>query len=128
ELAVVEPEGAIARLLVPSIMRPIRSPEARQASRRQIDEFGFENALQLIIKYSRAARQEGKLALQYLGTGRIDGRETYVIERTLPYTGQDGFYPDRKLTVHLDKQWLLPVACFCYWAAMSSPTSNSMSA
>jgi len=37
-----------------------------------------------------------------------------VIERILPYTGEEGEYPDRLLVVHIDKQWLVPTACICY--------------
>ena len=113
-LALAEPEGAVARLLVPSVALPIDGPEARSSSRRRIDQFGFENALELIITYCRAAQQQGQLGLRYLGQGQIDGRATYVIERTLPYSGEGGRFPDRKLVVHLDKQWLIPVACHTY--------------
>ena len=114
DLAVIEPQGAIARMLVPAIKLPINGTEANAASRRPIDQFGFENALQLILEYCYLSRDNGGLDLRYVGPGRIDNRDTYVLERTLPYDGSDGQYPDRKLVIHLDQQWLLPTACYCY--------------
>jgi len=113
-LAVVEPQGAIARLLVKSVYRPIHGEDAQKASRRTIDQFGFGNTLRLILKYSEIAAERGELSLKYVGTSQVDGRPTYVFERRLPYTGEDGFYPDRVLVVHLDQEWLLPTECFCF--------------
>jgi len=34
--------------------------------------------------------------------------------RHLPYTGPDGESPDARLVVHLDQEWLVPVACYSY--------------
>ncbi len=112
--AIVEPEGAIARLLVRSIPWPIHGTDAKKASRRMIDQFGFGNTLRLILKYSELAASRGELGLRYLGTSQVDGRSTYVLERRLPYAGEAGMYPDRVLIVHLDKEWLLPTECFCF--------------
>ncbi len=114
ELALAEPEGAIARLLVPSITLPINGSEAQATSRRTIDQFGFENALTLVIKYCRLARTESGFDLRYIGDGTVGDRETYVLERVLPYTGENNTYPDRRLVVHLDKQWLIPLSTHCY--------------
>lgn len=114
ELALAEPEGSIARLLVPSIALPINGSEAQATSRRTIDQFGFENALELIVKYCRLAATENGFALRYIGEGTVGGRETYVLERILPYTGDSNTYPDRRLVVHLDKQWLIPLSTQCY--------------
>ena len=114
ELALAEPEGAIARLLVPSIALPINGSEAQATSRRTIDQFGFENALELIIKYCRLAATEKGFDLRYVGDGTVGGRETYVLERVLPYAGENGAYPDRRAVVHLDKQWLIPLSTHCY--------------
>jgi len=114
ELALAEPEGAIARLLVPSIALPIKGSEAQATSRRTIDQFGFENALELIIKYCRLAEAEGGFELRYVGDGTVGDRQTYVLERVLPYAGENGTYPDRRAIVHLDKQWLIPLSTHCY--------------
>ena len=37
-----------------------------------------------------------------------------MIERRLPYTGEDGPYPDRLLAVFIDSEWLVPTGCFAY--------------
>ncbi len=112
--ALCEPEGAIARMLVSSIAMPIHGPDAKAASRRTIDQFGFEKALDLIIKYSEMAKENGELELSYIGQAKVGGRETYVFERLLPYTGEDGVYPDRLLVYHLDKETLMPLSCASY--------------
>jgi len=112
--ALCEPEGAIARAFISKILRPIHGAEAKAASRRTIDQFGFASTLDLIIKYSLIAQQRGELKLTHLGDGEVDGRPTYVFERRLPYTGEGGEYPDRVLVYHLDKETLLPVLCASY--------------
>ncbi len=112
--ALCEPEGAIARVIVRSILRPIHGAEAKAASRRTIDQFGFANALDLIIKYSLIARERNELKLAFVGTGNVDGRPTYVYERRLPYAGEGGEWPDRVLVYHLDTETLLPLSCASY--------------
>jgi hypothetical protein len=112
--ALCEPEGAIARTFISKILRPIHGADAKAASRRTIDQFGFGNTLHLIVKYAMLAHQRGELQLVHLGDGEVDGRPTYVFERRLPYTGEDGVYPDRVLVFHLDKETLLPVMCASY--------------
>jgi hypothetical protein len=114
ELALVEPGGAIIRVLISKIKQPIHGARAEQESRRTIDEFGFDKSLELIMKYSTIAEEEGVLQLEYVGRGSIGGRPTYVLERHLPYTGEDLPYPDNLLIVHIDQEHLLPTACFSY--------------
>lgn len=114
DLAWAKPGGAILRALVPRIKQPIHGPRAYKESRRTIDQFGFENTLELIVKYARIAESEGVLDLRYKGHGEIDGRPTYVFERRLPYTGEDKPYPDRILVYHIDQQYLVPTACYSY--------------
>jgi len=110
----VKPGGAILRALVPKIKQPIHGSRAKKEGRRSIDQFGFEQTLNLIVKYSEAAKKEGKLDLRYVGTGKVDDRPTYVFERRLPYTGEEKPYPDRLLVYHIDQQHLVPTACYSY--------------
>jgi hypothetical protein len=114
KLAVVEPAGAIARLFVDDVMRPIDGPDAKKAGRRQIDQFGFENSMQLILKYCDIAAQHHELDLKYVGEGTIGGRPTFVLERRLPYTDDNGTYPDRILVVHIDQEYMMPTCCISY--------------
>jgi hypothetical protein len=113
-LARVEPNGAIVRLFVQDTFVPIHGAEARKASRRAIDEAGFHATFDLLEAYNAAAAERGVLKIRYSGTGTIDGRPTYVIVRDLPYKGPNGPYPDARLILHLDQEWLLPVAVYSY--------------
>lgn len=112
--AVVDPAGAIASLLVSHVMRPIHGADAKKSSRRTIDQFGLRNAMSLIVKYGKQARDKGVLDLRYMGNGEVDGRETLVFDRRLPYTGDETVWPDRVLVVHVDKKLLVPVLCISY--------------
>lgn len=113
ELAYIKPSGILGGIGI-KVWRAIHGRDAELEARRTIDQFGFKNSLGLIIKYSELAKVEGKLDLEYVGDGMIDGRPTYVIERRLPYTGEEQPYPDRLLIVHIDKEWFLPTGCFSY--------------
>ncbi|MCK4659654.1 MAG: DUF1571 domain-containing protein [Phycisphaerae bacterium] len=113
KLALIKPSGILGGIGI-KVWRAIHGRDAKREARRTIDQFGFKNTLNLIVLYSHKANAEGKLSLEFVGNGMIDGRPTYVFERRLPYTGQEEPYPDRLLVVHMDKEWLLPVGCFSY--------------
>jgi hypothetical protein len=113
-LARVEPAGAVARLFVKDIFMPIHGADAQKASRRAIDEAGFRATFELLEKFNGVAEQNGVLDLRYGGVGTIDGRPTFVITRNLPYQGPAGPYPDARMVMHLDQEWLLPVAVYSY--------------
>lgn len=112
-IAKVEPNGAIARLFVSEAEIEIHGDAARKSSRRAIDDFGFRNTLQLLEDYNDISREAGVLDYRYAGQGEIDGRPTFVFHRFLPYR-EGGPYPDAKLIMHLDQEWLLPVAVYSY--------------
>lgn len=113
KLAKIEPAGAIIRLVVSEVEIPIHGERAKKTSRRSIDEFGFKSTLHLLNTYNARAEAEGVLDLRYTGTGEIDGRPTFIIERTLPYTDGSA-WPDAKMVMHLDQQWLQPLAVYSY--------------
>ena len=113
ELALIKPSGILGGIGI-KVWRDIHGRDAEREARRTVDQFGFRNSLDLIIKYSEKAAAEGELELKFVGDGTIDGRPTYVFERRLPYTGDEELYPDRLLVVHIDKEWLLPTGCFSY--------------
>ncbi len=114
ELAWAKPAGAILRAFVPKIKQPIHGWRAKKASRRTIDQFGFDKSFELILKYAHKAQKAGVLDLRFVGEGQIDSRPTYVFERRLPYTGHEEPYPDSLLVIHVDKEWLVPTACYSY--------------
>lgn len=112
--AVCEPSGAIARFLVGSVLRPIEGSEARKASRRTINQFGFGNSLRLILHYSELASARGESDLKFVHESEHDGQKTFLFHRRLPYSGETGLYPDRLLVFQLDQENLLPVSCISY--------------
>lgn len=114
KVARIEPAGVIARAFVSEVTRPIHGNEARKASRRTIDEFGFRALLTLLETYNTQAQKDGVLDYRYTGAGTIDERPTLVFERRLPFTNENGKYPDAKLVIHLDREWLIPVAAYSY--------------
>ncbi len=113
QMAVVEP-GAIARLFIPYVMREIQGVDAKKSSRRTIDQFGIRNSLSLVMKYCKLAEEQGQLKFEYVGNGEVGGRQTLVFERHLPYTNEDGIWPDRVLVVHIDKELYAPLLCEAY--------------
>lgn len=113
ELAVAQP-GVIARIFIKSVKRPIHGKLARASSRRFIDDFGFERTYDRLIQVCEMGRAKGQLSLEFMGTTIFDGRPVWVIRRVLPYTGEDGQYPDRTAEILIDQEYHVPVAIYCY--------------
>jgi hypothetical protein len=109
-LARVEPAGSVVRLFVKDLFMPIHGDRARNTSRRTMDECGFGAIFEMLSRINSLARDNGVLDLRFAGAGEVDGRPTFVLVRNLPYTGEKGTYPDARMVLHLDQQWLLPVA------------------
>lgn len=114
KLALVEPAGAIIRLLVSEVKLPINGERAKSASRRTMDEFGFGSTFELLDRYNSIAEERDALDFKFVGEDTVDGRPTFVFERHLPYAGGDGPYPDAKMVMHFDQEWLLPTAVYSY--------------
>lgn len=113
ELAVCQP-GPVARMLVKSLKQPIHGSMARRSSRRYVDEFGFTRALDLLIRYCDMAEREGVLDLTFCGETHFDGRPVWVVRRRLPYTDENGRFPDRLAEIYIDKDLRVPVAVYCF--------------
>jgi hypothetical protein len=113
KLAQVQPAGLI-KVLAKRVAQDIHGSSAKKASRKFIDAFGVANSLRMIIEYSQKAYERGELQLKYMGAGEIAGRPTFVIERRLPFTGEDGEYPDKLLIVHIDQEYGVPAAAMAY--------------
>ncbi len=111
--ALVQPHG-LAGVLIKSLKQPINGAMAKRTGRRSIDQFGFANALKLIVKYSEEAAAEDALSLTYEGVGEFDGRRVWIIRRVLPYTGEDGHYPDRVAITYIDVEHRVPIAIHTY--------------
>lgn len=107
--AFVQPAG-VAGLLVKSLKQPIRGTMAKRTGRRAIDQFGFERAMDLLVKYCDKAQADGALKLTYEGEADFKGQRVWVLRRELPYTGPDSDYPDRVAMIYIDEQLRIPVA------------------
>ncbi len=114
ECALVEPAGSLVRLIASKVSIPIHGTRARESSRHAIDEFGFRATIERVLTVNQRAERRGDLDFRIIGTDEIDGRATTVLERRLPYAGAGGDYPDARLIVHIDTEWLLPVAVRSY--------------
>jgi hypothetical protein len=111
--AMVQPEPLL-ELLIPRTKQAIHGDLAKSKSRRAIDEFGFGQSLRLILHFCDKALKEGKLSMKYVGRSTFAGRPTYVLERTLPYNGDEEYYPERRLILYIDEEWLLPTCIIAY--------------
>lgn len=114
KIARVEPAGAIIRLVVSDVTLPIHGEQARTASRRSMDEFGFGSTLRLFWDINTKAARNGDLKLWIDGDGVVAGRPTHIVIRHLPADYAKRGYPDARLVMHIDKEWLLPVAVYQY--------------
>lgn len=112
-IAQVEPAGAVIRLVISDIMMPIHGADAKEQSRRAIDEFGFRSIFDLLADINAKATAKGHLDFKFEGAGEVDGRPTLIFRRYLP-EGKAGEYPDAKMILHMDREWLLPVAVYSY--------------
>jgi len=110
-MAMVKPAGWLGWFVRSHVKRPVDSPDSAKVSRRRLDQFGFANALKLILEVNKQAQKNGELSFSYTGTGEVDGRKTYVFERFLP---EKPCYPDQHLVVHIDQEWMVPVGTFSY--------------
>jgi hypothetical protein len=113
ELAIAQP-GVIARIFVKSVKQPIHGRLAREASRRFLDDFGFQKTLDRLINISESAKDRNELKLVLVGESQFEDRPVWVIRRNLPYTEEGGLYPDRTAEILFDKEYRVPVAVYCY--------------
>ncbi len=122
ELMVCQP-GELARRLIPSLKLPVHGSLSKGSARRSIDEFGFERTLGLLIKYGELAQSRNELNLEFQGETRFDGRPVWVLRRRLPYTGENGLYPDRTAEIFIDQEYRIPIAVYCYSDLAKDPAN-----
>lgn len=114
EFALVEPAGFLSLLVPSGVKRDIHAGEMAASSRRSIDQFGFRNTLDLIIKFCELAKADPAFELRYVGLAMFGDRPSYVLERRLPASPIDQPFPDRILVIYIDREWLVPTGCFAY--------------
>jgi len=114
ELAMIYPSGVFALLAPAGVKLDIHSPEVREGSRRPVDDFGFRRTLELIIATCERASADSAYSLSCIGERSIDGRSCIVLRRLLPYKGPEGPYLDRMMHIYIDREWLVPMACYSF--------------
>ncbi len=114
EFALIEPAGILGLLVPSGVKRDIHSAEMTASSRRSLDQFGFRNTLDLIIKFCEMAKGDPAYDLRFVGVERLGDRDCYVLERKLPVSPVDQPFPDRLLVIYIDREWLVPTGCFAY--------------
>ena len=110
KLARVEPAGAIVRLFVRDLFLPSKVTMLARPRGERSPSAVSDQRFELLERFNTIARERGVLDIHFGGKGEVDSRPTYVIVRYLPYSGEEGPYPDAKMVLHLDQEWLLPVA------------------
>jgi hypothetical protein len=109
--ALIKPAGWLGYLVPTHVTRPVNDPDSAKVSRRRLDQFGFANALQLILGVNATATEAGELKFDFKRESNLNGRKTFVFERILPDKAQ---YPDNRLVLYVDQEWLLPVGTYAY--------------
>ncbi len=111
DMLLVKPSGVASLFVGSHVKRALDSKDAAKTSRRHIDELGFAQILKRICDVNTKAAKAGDLDLRCDGVGESGGRETYIFERHLP---PKPAYPNQRLVVHIDQEWLVPLGMWCY--------------
>ncbi len=101
----VRPRGFL-NALVGTQMRQPDGPEAMQNTLRPVNMFGFERALENLLKVYREADENDDLKEAYGGYADVAGRKAVALIRYLPPTHD---YPAYKTIVYVDVERMVPV-------------------
>jgi len=113
-LALVEPHGVLGWLTPGGVKIDIHGARARSVSERSIDQFGFQKTIDRILELCESMESDPEFRLRFLGTGRLDGRESLVFERRLPYHHPVSPSHDRILLLYIDREWRVTTGCFAF--------------
>ncbi|MCE5277133.1 MAG: DUF1571 domain-containing protein [Planctomycetaceae bacterium] len=115
---IVRPTNALARALAGgSVAVDPRGKDARAASLRTVDEFGFERSLQSLLEVYVKAKAAGDLKEQFGGYAEVAGRNAVVLIRLLPPKDD---YPAAKTETFIDLEHLVPI-CVRGWGWQKTP-------
>ena len=96
---------------IKSVKRDPRGKEAKKASRRTCDQFGFYRSMESLLEVYERAQKRDDLKIKYRGPTQIDGRPCIAMERILPpHKG----YPYARMVMEFDVEYLLPVCISMY--------------
>ncbi len=105
----VRPTGLAGRIKKVAAVDP-DSPQAREAGRYDIKNFGMRNTLRRTLADWKASRDRGTLRAEYLGVNTLltaGDRPCYTLRRTDPQPEGDEEITDA--TLYIDEQTWFPV-------------------
>ena len=105
----VHPTGLWA--WIKSVQRDPQGKDAKKASLRTCDQFGFYRSMKSLLELYETAQKRGDLKTRSLGETKVDGRPCIAIERMLPNNNK---YPYQRTIVEIDIEYLLPVKVSMY--------------
>lgn len=108
---IVRPANALVRALAPAVLRDPRCKDAKAASLRSVDEFGFEKSIVGLLELYRQAEREGHLKVDFGGYAEVAGRKAIVVVRYLPPKND---YPAHKTAIYIDLETMVPICVEAY--------------
>ena len=105
----VHPTGLWA--WIKSVQRDPQGKDAKKASLRTCDQFGFYRSMKSLLELYETAQKSGDLKTRSLGETKVDGRPCIALERILPNNKK---YPYQRTVVEIDIEYLLPVSVSMY--------------
>jgi hypothetical protein len=79
------PQGAVARLVAGDVVaREVSGKDAKQSGRYTLNNFGFKKSMERSLRAWKAAREDGSLQIEFLGTKKvkeIGDRTCYAFRR-----------------------------------------------
>jgi hypothetical protein len=102
------PNGALARKLVGDVVeRDVDGFDARQSGRYPLNQFGIKKATERTLAAWKAAKEQGKLHVEFLGVQKVKelgDRVCYKLRRTYEAPENDGVM---EITIYVDKEnWM----------------------
>jgi hypothetical protein len=107
----VRPANGLIRALFPAVLRDPRCKDAKAASLRTIDQFGFENSIMSLLKVYRQAKKQNHLKEDFGGYAEVAGRKAIVLIRYLP---PENNYLAHKTVIFIDLESMVPICVEAY--------------
>ena len=104
-----------------SVLRPPAGADAMKNTLRPINMFGFEKALENLLKVYRQAEKSGDLQQEFGGFFDVSGRKTLQLVRRLP-AKED--YPAHITNVYIDVEYLTPIMIEAFGWNLSEDTKT----
>ena len=96
---------------IKSVQRDPQGQDAKKATLRTCDQFGFYRSLKSLAELYETAHKRGDLKTRSLGETKVDGRPCIALERMLPNNNK---YPYQRTVIEMDLEYLLPVKVSMY--------------